>query len=81
MDWKEIGRYRDLIVWVRARPSGGWVAAIVPNLTAPETPPVRTAPPDDRVLPEAFPSEAAAVVAATRFIDQEYARRAERSDS
>lgn len=75
MDWKEIGRYRDHIIWVRARPTGGWVAATVPNLTAPETPLVRTAPPDDRVLPEAFPSEAAAVAAGMRFLDREYARR------
>ncbi len=80
MDWKEIGRYRDHIVWVRAWPSGGWVAAIVPNLTAPDTPPVRMAPPDDRMLPEPFSSEAAAVAAAMRFLDRRQSGPAERRD-
>ncbi len=75
MTWKEIGPYRGHILWVRELPTEGWVVAIVPGQAAPEGARRRALPAEDQVLPEAFPSEIAAVAAAMRFLDREYERR------
>ncbi|HSD52505.1 MAG TPA: hypothetical protein VLG48_13965 [Candidatus Methylomirabilis sp.] len=77
MDWKEIGPYRGHILWVRELPTEGWLVGIVPDRAAavPQAP-----PPEERVLPEAFGSEVAAVAAAMRFLDREEARRSQQKD-
>lgn len=34
MTWKEIGPYRDHILWVRELPNEGWLVAMVPARAA-----------------------------------------------
>ena len=75
MDWRDIGPYRGYEIWVRGRPDGTWVAAVVPVPSPPDASPTQVGPLDDRVLPQAFDSDAAAMTAAMRYINREQERR------
>ncbi len=75
MDWKEIGPYREAMIWVRALPNGTWMAAVVPLPSPTAGRPAPGGPPGDWILPEAFASDTAAVAAAMRHINREQERR------
>ncbi len=80
MDWKEVGPYRGHILWVRELPTEGWLVALVPHRSAPGR--ANQVPPsEEQTLPEAFPSEVAAVAAAMRFLDREDMRRTQQKDT
>jgi hypothetical protein len=81
MDWKEIGPYREHVIWVRDLPTGEWVVAVVPAASPPEGISTPGGPPEDWILPEAFTSDAAAITAAMRHINREQERRVHRERS
>jgi hypothetical protein len=81
MDWKEIGPYREHVIWVRDMPTGEWVVAVVPAVGPPEGVSTPGGPSDDWILPEAFASDAAAITAAMRHINREHERRVHRERS
>ncbi|HXZ43432.1 MAG TPA: PilZ domain-containing protein [archaeon] len=81
MDWKEIGPYREHVIWVRDMPTGKWIVAVVPAASPPEGASTPGGPSDDRILPEAFASDAAAITAAMRHINREHERRVHRERS
>jgi hypothetical protein len=81
MDWKVIGPYREHVIWVRDMPTGEWVVAVVPAASPPEGVSTPGGPSDDRILPEAFASDAAAITAAMRHINREHERRVHRERS
>ncbi len=80
MTWKEIGPYRAHILWVRELPTEGWLVALVPDRSAPAGQANRVPPSEEQALPEAFPSQVAAVAAAMRFLERRQSGRAERRD-
>ncbi len=75
MTWKEIGPYLGHTLWVREVSPEGWLVGMVPDRSAPAGRANRVPPSEDQALPEAFPSEIAAVAAAMRFLDREQGRR------
>ncbi len=80
MTWKEIGPYRGHMLWVRELPTEGWQVALVPDWSAPAGQANRVPPSEEQALPEAFPSEVAAVAAAMRFLERRQSGPAERRD-
>lgn len=75
MDWKEIGPYRDFLIWVRQLRGGRWTAAVTCLSQQPASRAISTLPLDEMVLPEGFESEAAAIEAAKRHVNREHQRR------
>ena len=76
MDWQEIGPHKDAVIWVRELRAGYWVAAVTPLPVPPASMPGFASPSGEMVLSEGFESQAAAVEAATQYVDQEHGRRA-----
>lgn len=77
MDWRAIGTYRNAVIWVQERPTGCWVAAVVP---LPKSALERGAllfPSEEMVLPAECALQTAAVEAAMRYIEADQERRAQ----
>lgn len=75
MDWQEIGPHRDAVIWVRELRAGRWMAGVTPLAAPPAGMPGFASPSGELVLPEECESQAAAVEAAKRYLNQEQERR------
>ena len=67
MEWKEKGRYQNWLIWVVQPQNAGWVASVA---ALPEKGAMFTAGPGEQCVPGEFDSEADAVAAAMRYIDE-----------
>ena len=67
MDWKDRGRYRNWLIWVLKLWNGSWVASVA---ALPDRGAMFTAGPGEQCVPGEFDSEADAVAAAMRYIDE-----------
>lgn len=75
MGWQAIGTYHNAVIWVRARRTGRWVAAVVPvPKSVVKTPPLDS-PAGGMLLRAEFPSQRAACEAAMRYLEQGQAGR------
>lgn len=72
MDWQEIGPHKDAVIWVRKVRAGYWLAGVTPLPLPPASMPGFATPSGEMVLPEGFKSRAAAVKAATQYINREH---------
>lgn len=71
MEWREVGPYRDAMIWVRELRAGCWLAAVAPMPALAEKQPALSAPSEEMILPAGFVSQVGAIGGAQRCVDRE----------
>ena len=67
MEWKGKGRYQNWLIWVLKLHNGAWVASVA---ALPERVGLATAGPGQQCVPGEFDSEADALTAAEKYVDE-----------